>query len=138
MDAVKVVEAQVGTELAFEAAQARLHVASEGRAPGLVEDRLVRRLDVAVSLRAPGVGCGWRAPRFSLVAELALELVAVVGEKALETPAGGLQVGGRTLKSVEAGLPLLATTSSAHPNEKAASIAVSCQTLPSVPRSRPA
>jgi len=93
VDAVVVVEAQVGVELAFQAAQARLHVAGEGRTPALVEDRLVQRLDVAVGLRAPGMDAGvLGAQALHCRGELALELVAVVREEALQAPACGLEV----------------------------------------------
>jgi hypothetical protein len=61
VDAVVVVEAHVGVELAAQAGEAREELSREGRSPALVEDRLVQRLDVAVGLRAPGVRV-WRAP----------------------------------------------------------------------------
>ena len=51
MDAIKVVEAQVGVELAAQAREAHVEVAGEGRAPALVEDRALQRLDVADGIR---------------------------------------------------------------------------------------
>jgi hypothetical protein len=50
VDAVVVVEAEIGVELSLEAAVAGVEVASEGGSPALVEDRLVERLDVPVGL----------------------------------------------------------------------------------------
>ena len=58
VDAVVVVEAQVGVELASEAGVARVDVARECWSPALVEDGLVERFDVAVGLRAAGVDAG--------------------------------------------------------------------------------
>jgi len=58
VDAVEVVEAQVGLQLPAQPGEPRVAVASEGRAPELVEDRAVQRLDVAIGLRAPGMDAG--------------------------------------------------------------------------------
>ena len=55
VNAVVVVEREVGVQLASQPGQARVDVARERRSPALVEDRLVERFDVAVGLRAPGV-----------------------------------------------------------------------------------
>ena len=55
VDAVGVVEGQVGVELAAQAGVARVKVAREGGPPAFVEDRFVQRFDVAVGLRAAGV-----------------------------------------------------------------------------------
>ena len=88
VDAVEVVEAQVGVELAAQATERRVHVAGKGRAPALVEDRLVQRLDVAVGLRASGVDAALLGTQaLGGEAELALELVCVVAEEALQAPA---------------------------------------------------
>jgi hypothetical protein len=58
VDAVVVVEAQVGVQLAPETAVTGIEVASECRSPALVEDRLVQRLDVTVGLWSAGVDPG--------------------------------------------------------------------------------
>jgi hypothetical protein len=54
MDAVVVVEGEVGVELAPEPGEAGVQVAGEGGAPAFVEDRLVQRFDVAVGLWLTG------------------------------------------------------------------------------------
>src|SRR6185436_5299025 len=93
VNAVVVVEGEVGVELASEAAVARVEVAGEGRSPAFVEDRLVQRLDVAVGLWAPGVDAGVAdgAALEQLAERGAAELVAVVGEDAFQAPARRLQ-----------------------------------------------
>ena len=58
VDAVVVVEVQVGVELASQAGVARVEVAGERGPPALIEDRLVQRFDVAVGLWAAGVDAG--------------------------------------------------------------------------------
>jgi hypothetical protein len=53
----------------------------------------MRALDVAVGLGAPGADVGVAgAERFDRGAEVALEFVAVVGEDALQAPAGVAQL----------------------------------------------
>jgi len=58
VDAVEVVVAEVALELTAECAVAWVEVASEGWPPALVVDRLVKRFDVAIGLRAAGVDVG--------------------------------------------------------------------------------
>ena len=58
VDAVGVVEAQVGVELSFQPGVAGVEVARECWSPALVEDRLVQRLDVSVGLWVAGVDAG--------------------------------------------------------------------------------
>jgi len=96
VDAVGVVVAEVAVELAAERAVAWVEVTGEGGPPALVEDRFVQGFDVAVGLRAAGVDVGEAgAESFDrLVEALAAVLVAVVGEDALELPAGGLELSG--------------------------------------------
>jgi hypothetical protein len=93
VNAVVVVEVEVGVLLAAQSRQARLDVACEGWSPAFVEDRLVERFDVAVGLRAAGVdGCVACLQARDRVDERALELVGVVSEQTLERPAGGLEI----------------------------------------------
>ena len=94
VDAVGVVVGEVAVELALEACVAGVEVAGEGGSPAFLEDRLVQRFDVAVGLRAARVDVrDLRAePLDRGVEALAPEFVAVVGEDALEPPAGGLQL----------------------------------------------
>ena len=95
MDAVVVVEAQVGVELALEAGVAGIEVAGKRRSPALIEDRLVQRLNVAVGLRTTGADPGEiDLQPLNRGREVALELVAVVGEQPLQAPAGGAQISG--------------------------------------------
>src|ERR1044072_10049482 len=95
VDAVEVVEARVGVELAFEAAQTRLHVTGEGGSPALVEDRLVQGLDVAIGLWATGMDAGVTGAQvFHHLGELAPELVAVVGGEAPPPPPGSRRMSG--------------------------------------------
>jgi hypothetical protein len=142
VDAIVVIEAQVGVELSFQPGVARVDVAGEGGSSALLEDRLVERLDVAIRL--------WSAGMDSTVAglellqcgrEVAAELVAVIGEHPLQPPAGGLQLPcdplGELAGLSSGGVPCLQITSSTHAYEEAMSIAVSCQIAPSVPFSRP-
>ena len=88
----EVVVVEVAVEVAFEAGEAEVEVAGEGGPPAFLEDQPVQRFDVAVGLRAAGVD--QRVPRAEPLeggAEVAgAELAAVVGEHALEPPAGGL------------------------------------------------
>ncbi len=131
------------SRVAAHAGQVRLDVAREGGTPALVEDRLVQGLDVAIGLRPAGADV--RAPdtkaRERLAEPLALELLAVVTQHPLESPAGRAELArdapGDCEVSVPVGLPCLQTTSSTQANEEATSIAVSCQTAPSAPRRRP-
>ena len=58
VDAVVVVEGEVGVEFAAQAGVARVEVAREGGSPAFVEDRLVQRFDVAVGLGPAGVDAG--------------------------------------------------------------------------------
>src|SRR2546427_8563003 len=89
--ALEVVVAQVVGEVAAESLEADLEVAGEGGAPALVEDRLVQRLDGAVGLGAAGADPGRaRAEPLEGVLEAAAKLAAVVAERPLEPPAGGL------------------------------------------------
>lgn len=90
VDAVEVVVAQVGVEVAFEAGVADVEVAGEGGAPALFEDRAVQPFDVSVGLRTSGADLGdASAERGSGRAEpLVAELVAAVDEQPLESPAG--------------------------------------------------
>jgi len=55
VNAVVVVEREVGGEFAAQAGGARVDVARERGAPALVEDRLVERFDVAVGLWSAGM-----------------------------------------------------------------------------------
>jgi hypothetical protein len=55
VNALGLVEAQVGLELSLRAAVAGMDLASEGGAPALIEDCLVHSLDVSVGLRPNGV-----------------------------------------------------------------------------------
>ena len=62
----------------------------------------MQSFDVAVGLRTAGADLGVRgAGRESRVELAATELVAVVGEDALELPAGGLEFGGDLRASAE-------------------------------------
>jgi len=94
VNAVVVVEGEVGVEFAPEAGVARVEVARERWSSALVEDRLVKRFDVAVGLRSAGVDAAMaRAePLERSVERQPAELVAVVCEHALELPAGGLEL----------------------------------------------
>lgn len=86
MDAVEVVEAQVGIKLAAQAGEARVQVAGKCRAQALLEDRAVQRLDVAVGLRATGVDAGVaRLQPAGRLGEVALELIA--GNRSSRQPA---------------------------------------------------
>ena len=143
VDAVVVVEVQVGVELAPEAGVAGVDVAGEGGPPALVEDRGVERFDIAVGLRASRVDALWRALRRSSVAlNLRLRNSLPLSEsiRSSRQPAAFRSLATRRA-SFEVwsavGLWLGQTTSSAQANEEAMSIAVSCQIAPSVPLSRP-
>ncbi len=96
MDAVGVVVAEVALELALEAGVAGVEVAGEGGTPALFEDQPVEGFDVPVRLRPARLDV--RDPRLQrgdrLLKRLALELLAVVAEDALELPVGALQVAG--------------------------------------------
>src|SRR5438067_783068 len=89
-----VVVGEVAVELAAEGAVAWVEVAGECWSPAFVEDRLVQGFDVAVGLRPAGVDVGEACaePVERAAEALAAELVAVVGEDALEPPAGLLQL----------------------------------------------
>ena len=80
VDAVVVVELQVGIELASEAGIAGEDVSGERGSPAFVEDCFVERLDVAVGLGAAGVDAGVPgAESVEGVLEVeAAELVAIV------------------------------------------------------------
>jgi len=75
-----------------------LEVAGEGRAPALVEDRLVCGLDGTVCLRSAGAdpGRACSQPREPLL-EGAAKLAAVIGQCPLEPPAGCAQLLGHAL-----------------------------------------
>ena len=88
VDPIGVVEVEVGVELAPQSGEADVGVAGERRPPALVEDRAMKRLDVAVRLWPAGVDMSsTRSKPLELLAEdAALELPAVVAEDALEPP----------------------------------------------------
>jgi hypothetical protein len=90
---VGVVVAQVGVGLAFESCVAGVEVAGECWPSVLVGDRLVQCLDVSVGLWSSCVNAGVAHVRcVDGLCEAALELVAVVVERPLQLPAGGLQL----------------------------------------------
>jgi hypothetical protein len=84
-------DGEVALKLALEAGVAGIEVAREGGSPAFFEDRLVQCFDAAVGLRASGVDVGGACLETldRCGEDWALELVAVVGEDALELPAGG-------------------------------------------------
>jgi hypothetical protein len=94
--AVVVVVVDVASELAAQPLEAEVEVAGEGRSPALVEDCSVERFDVAVCLRSastdaadPDAVDGDRAAE-----ALGAKLHPVIGEHALEPPAGRAQLAG--------------------------------------------
>src|SRR3954452_10520449 len=91
--AVVVVVVEGVVEVAAQAAVADLQEARKGGAPALFEDRAVQAFDVAVGLRAPGSDLAVLDAFGEATRELAPpELVAVIGEHALEAPAGCLEL----------------------------------------------
>lgn len=94
MDAVLVVVAQVGLQVAFEGAQLGHEGAGEGTPPALLEDGPLDALDGTVGLRSAGMDeavlggeCGSGRPE-----GLGAELGAVVGSDAFEGPAASGEV----------------------------------------------
>jgi len=78
--------------------EADLEVAGEGRAPALVEDRLVYGLDRTVCLRSAGADPGRaRSQPGEPLLESAAELAAVICQCRLESPAGCAQLLGHAL-----------------------------------------
>lgn len=86
--AVVVVVVEVVVEVASEAAVADVEEAGEGGPPAFFEDGAVEAFDVAVGLWAAGADlCVGRVGGEALAELAAAELVAVVAEHALESPA---------------------------------------------------
>lgn len=97
--AVVVVVGEVGAELALEAAVAEVEVAGERGAPAFLEDRAVESFDVSVGLWPSGVDAAVLGVESGDGGGEggALELVAVIGENALQPPASGLEIAGDAL-----------------------------------------
>src|SRR5687768_2819795 len=88
--AVSVVVVQIAGEFASDAGAADLEEAGKDGSPAFLEDGAVKSFDVAVGLRSPGADAGVAdiegGERVGEAA--AAELVAVIGEHAVEPPAG--------------------------------------------------
>src|SRR6266511_599491 len=94
VDAVEVVVVDVGGELALETFEAEVEVAGEGGPPAFLEDQPVQSFDVAVALRPAGAdACDSHTVDGDRAAEaLGAKLHPVVGEHALQSPAGCFQL----------------------------------------------
>ena len=87
----KFVFVDVGGEFASESVEADVEVAGEGGPPAFLEDEAVERFDVSVCLRPSGADAGDPdAVDGDRAAEaLGAKFHSVIGEHALEPPAGG-------------------------------------------------
>ena len=101
----------------------------------------MQSFDVAVGLRPAGADAGVAdSGREACAEDVAAEFVAVVGQHPLEPPACRFELGGdaaRERGGVLAGGPAVAATTSSAQAKDEVSIAVSCQTGPLTPCSRP-
>jgi hypothetical protein len=143
VDAAEVVVVDVLGQVALESGEADVEVAGEGGSPALLEDQPVERFDRAVRLRSAGPDQGVADAELGKGGAKSSERNSLPLSESIRSsrqPASASSAQTRRASFevwAPVGLPCGQVTSSAQANEEATSIAVSCQTEPFVPCSRP-